>query len=174
MSPRSFICPCTKQQEFDGKNPANRDIVNLWDFGPDPHKHVSYTMHNPYGRFPSGATRSASFVIAADASPYFENGNIFQKPQDTELQKKHDSSDLFRTLIYNTPYHQGEGQNVLYADGHSAWEKQSDVGTHNDNIYTYWSTDKEPSKQDIQVGTAPTERTAENDAKSKEDSFLAI
>ncbi|MBN2513895.1 MAG: hypothetical protein JXB18_13240, partial [Sedimentisphaerales bacterium] len=67
-----------------------------------------------------------------------------------------------------------EGQNVLYADGHSAYEIQPNIGMGNDNIYTYWSTEKEPSEQDIQGGTAPTGRTAENDAKSKEDSFLAI
>jgi len=32
--------------------------------------------------------------------------------------------------------HSREGQNVLYADGHTSFEKTSDVGINRDNIYT--------------------------------------
>jgi len=179
VSPKSFVCPASGQDEFDGLNPANRDIVYLWDFGNNPYQHVSYAMHNPYGKFPATGDRSASFAIAADMSPWIDNGDFIPAGKD-------DTPPQIITLSNNPPWKLGnsinhrqkftmaEGQNVLYADGHTAYETQPNVSTNKDNIYTYWSTDKEPGKQDIQGGTAPTGRTAENDAKSKEDSFLAI
>ena len=74
----------------------------------------------------------------------------------------------------NASNHEYEGQNVLYADGHNSYEKQPNVGVKRDNIYTFWSTEENPTEQDKQGGTAPTSRSAENDAKSKDDSFLAI
>jgi prepilin-type processing-associated H-X9-DG protein len=66
------------------------------------------------------------------------------------------------------------GQNVLYADGHTSFETQPNIGVDNDNIYTFWSTDKDPTEQDKQGGTVPTGRTPENDAQSEEDSFLVL
>ena len=66
------------------------------------------------------------------------------------------------------------GQNVMYADGHVDFMQYSNVGVDNDNIYTFWSTEDNPTEQDKQGGTAPTNRSPENDSKSKDDSFLAI
>ncbi|MHC5163328.1 MAG: hypothetical protein ACYSO4_09495, partial [Planctomycetota bacterium] len=68
----------------------------------------------------------------------------------------------------------GLGQNVAYADGHTSYEKQPNVGVKYDNIYTYWSTKENPTEQDKQGGTAPTGRSPENDAKSSNDSFLVL
>ena len=62
----------------------------------------------------------------------------------------------------------------MYADGHVDFMRYSNVGVENDNIYTFWSTEDNPTEQDKQGGTAPTSRSPENDAKSKDDSFLAI
>ncbi len=63
---------------------------------------------------------------------------------------------------------------VLFGDGHVSYEKQPNIGVKNDNIYTFWSTEENPTEQDKQGETAPTSRSVENDAKSKDDSFLAI
>ncbi len=41
VSPKSFVCPSSFQRAFDGENPENLDITELWDFGDDPYKHVS-------------------------------------------------------------------------------------------------------------------------------------
>ncbi|MHC4951951.1 MAG: hypothetical protein ACYTEU_13365, partial [Planctomycetota bacterium] len=39
VSPKSFICPQQSEQvEFEGQNTKGLDIVELWDFGPDPYK----------------------------------------------------------------------------------------------------------------------------------------
>jgi hypothetical protein len=58
---------------------------------------------------------------------------------------------------------------VLYGDGHTAFEKRSDVGMKDDGIYTY-----QVEGDDIRIGTNPTARDKENDAKNDNDSFLAI
>ena len=179
VSPRSFVCPCTKQQEFNGNNLANRDIVYLWDFGNNPYQHVSYAMHNPYGKFPATGDRSASFAIAADMSPWIVNGDFIPPGPKKTPPQIISFSDKATWKLGNSINHRqqsaiAEGQHVLYADGHSVYAIQPNVGTNDDNIYTYWSSEKNPTRQDKQVGTAPTGRTTENDAKSKEDSFLAI
>jgi len=179
VSPKSFVCPESDRVEFDGKNPKNLDITQLWDFGPDPYKHVSYAMHNPYGKFPASAKLSASFAIAADMNPWFKDGDIVgpgQNKQPPQIIKLTDPSTWPLGLSTNhakknIPY---KGHNVLYADGHSSWEKQPNVGVNKDNIFTFQSTDKDTTEQDIQGGTNPTGRSPDNDAKSKDDSFLAI
>jgi prepilin-type processing-associated H-X9-DG protein len=179
VAPKSFVCPQSDQEEFDGKNPQNRDIVELWDFGSEPYKHVSYAMHNPYGKFPANAKRPKDFAVAADMSPWFKDGNALptgKKDQPPQIIKLTDESTWKFGLSTN---HQNqnklaEGHNVLYADGHSSWENKPNVGFNKDNIFTFQSTDKDPTEQDIQGGINPTGRSPENDAKSEKDSFLAI
>lgn len=190
VSPKSFVCTEArpdysavrpkKYSEFDGQNSKNLDIVELWDFGPEPHKYVGYAYHNPYGKFPAGSWLPASFAIMADMSPWFSNGNI-QLPQTgknaPQIIQLTDPSTWKYGLSLNHQYkdkNYSEGQYVLFADGHTSFEKQPNVGDKNDNIYTFWSTEENPTEQDIQGGTAPTSRSPENDAKSKDDSFLAI
>lgn len=184
VSPKSLICPHSKQEEFNGKNPNNLDLFELWDFGPTSHKHVSYALHNPYGRFPATVYAKkegfSSFAIAADMNPWFKNGDILPPgtknatPQIITLKERvawfPGNSTNHRSAIVKRPH----GQNVLFSDGHISYEQQPNVGVGNDNIYTFWSTDENPTQQDIQGGTAPTGRTPENDAKSETDSFLVI
>jgi prepilin-type processing-associated H-X9-DG protein len=180
ISPKSFICPAADQKEFDGLNPQNRDINDLWDFGSQPHKHVSYAMHNPYGSYPAYSKLPGTFAIVADMNPWFINGDILppgengQTPQIIKLDN--DSSLKTGNSINHLKYHHGKGQNVVYADGHTSWETRPDVGLRNDNIYTYWriKTDEKPNELDQRVGQPPTGRSPENDAKDKDDSFLAI
>jgi prepilin-type processing-associated H-X9-DG protein len=178
VSPKSLICPASGHQEFDGKNPKVLDIVDLWDFGANPYPHVSYAMHNPYGKYPAKNSHPASFAVAADMSPWMVNGDFIQAGKGDAPPQIITLTDNTTWILGNSPHHRTkrgkEGQNVLFADGHVSLETRPNVGMNNDNIFTYWSTDKEPGKQDIQGGTAPTGRTADNDAKSKEDSFLAI
>lgn len=178
VSPKSFVCMASEQKEFKGKNSAKRDIIDLWDFGNNPYQHVSYAMHNPYGKYPAKNSHPASFAVAADMNPWMVNGDFIPAGKGDTPPQIITLTDNTTWKLGNSPHHrikQGrEGQNVLFADGHVSLETLPNVGVHYDNIYTYWSTEKEPGKQDIQGGTAPTGRTAENDAKSKEDSFLVL
>ncbi len=189
VSPKSFVCPRSSQVSFEGENPENLDIIELWDYGADPYKHVSYVMHNPYGKFPADETKGAAFAIAADMSPWFKAGDIVSPPADgsaPQIIKAGDDKtwslgnswnhpDVRRRLFRYVPVKGSRtGQNVVFADGHSAFEKSANCGVDKDNIYTFWSKDEEPSEQDRQGGKNPTARDKENDAKSATDSFLGI
>ncbi len=178
VGPKSLICPQTRRKEFDWE--YKLDVVQLWDFGPTPHKHVSYALHNPYGRFPAHSGLSASFAIAADMNPWFKDGDILPAgPAPPPPPRSTGSANLPGCLGHArshriTESKVSEGQNVLFADGHTTYETRPNTGVNNDNIYTVWSTDDNPTDQDKQGGAAPTGRTPENDAKSETDSFLVI
>ena len=120
-------------------------------------------MQNPYGKFPADETKSAAFAIAADMNPWFKVGTIVSPGEDgnaPQLIKADDNKTWSLGNSYNHPevrkrlfrYVPVKGsrpsQNVLFADGHSSYEKSANCGVGKDNIYTYWSKDAEPSEQD--------------------------
>jgi len=188
VSPRSFVCPLDEGRGyFDPALPNNLDIIELWDFGPDPYKHVSYAMHLPYGRYPADGSGPASFAVAADMNPWMKDGDFVPPPASiTANEWKGKVSFLPRYWDQGTSWekweiqranayaHEREGQNVLFGDGHVSFEKSSDCGVRNDNIYTYWSSEDGAQEDDRRIGTNPTARDKDNDAKSKDDSFLVI
>jgi hypothetical protein len=190
VSPKSFVCPRSKQKYFEGQNPTDLDITELWDFGPDPFNHVSYALHNPYGRYPVNAETAGAFPVAADMSPWFVNGDIVGPGHTATLPQIITARDKNTWRLGNSlnhplvtkrklvPYKRivgpAEGQNVVYVDGHNGFERFTNCGLNNDNIYTFWSDENNPTDQDIQGGQNPTARDKQNDAKSKDDSFLAI
>ncbi|MCE5184851.1 MAG: type II secretion system GspH family protein [Planctomycetaceae bacterium] len=145
--------------------PNPLDIVQLWDFGNEqlclgsgyPEDHVSYAYHQPYGptgnksRYVADGTHSAAFALMADRSPYFDKK--IQYAGATNLNDVNWQDGIGRMGLYfvtnstvnksdksvkwaNAFTHGREGQNVMFADGHTAYETTSDVGVKNDNIYT--------------------------------------
>ena len=188
VSPKSFVCPSSSQEAFDGENPNGLDITELWDFGDDPYKHVSYVLQNPYGAFAVREELGEGFAMGGDMSPWFKDGD-FVAPSKTIGPQLITAGDESSYEFGNTTNHMVSkrrfklfgrrrkvrlGQNVLFADGHSSFEKFANCGVEKDNIYTFWSKEDEPSEQDRQGGTNPTARDKANDARSKEDSFLGI
>jgi hypothetical protein len=169
---------------FGAQAPRNLDVVELWDFGSEPHRHVSYAMHNPYGAFPATSSLSASFAVASHMSPWFHWGDILPPDESnkdwrmnrTLLPPFFQDPTISREKIMqsNIMAHGREGQTVLFADGHSEYRKTTDAGINHDNIFTYWSAPQNPTESDIRIGANPTSRSKENDAQSAEDSFLAI
>jgi hypothetical protein len=175
LLPKTFICPAQDNiTEFDGSNPNKKIIQSLWDFGPDPYKHVSYSMHNPYGKFPAHKNRAAAFAIAADMSPYFNNGELIQINSEYHFYNI-DVTKPYSHQLLNSPNHDCS-QNILYIDSHVENQQYPDAGVKQDNIFTYWSEkrDNDPNELYRKVGQPPTGRDQENDAKSEDDSFLAI
>jgi prepilin-type processing-associated H-X9-DG protein len=63
----------------------------------------------------------------------------------------------------NTISHKGKGQNVLFVDGHTSFERQSFCGVNDDNIYTV------QNGTDIRQGIPPTLESQPADAN---DSLL--
>lgn len=95
VSPTSFVCPQSEQTAFDGRNPLNSNITEMWDFGMfttdrvkrhdygvgkkhGPKNHVSYSYQMPYG--PNGGAgdyaadgiKSAAFAVMADKNPWYD------------------------------------------------------------------------------------------------------
>src|SRR4029453_10123091 len=70
----------------------------------------------------------AEFAVAADMNPGTTNGDNVNFPTTTSSAK-----DMKQA---NTNNHDKDGQNILYGDGHVAWESNPFVGVNRDNIYT--------------------------------------
>lgn len=206
VSPKSFICPSSDQQEFSGKNINNVDITQLWDFGypvasgtlpaEGPAVCVSYSYHQPYaaaqsgaastgskGRYAADGSRSAAFAMMADQNPYFEEkltrGSVTQEnymDHVTLLGGPGAPADLsnldkWRKDCANALPHSREGQNILFGDGHSAYEQRTDVGVKNDGVYTKWANGG-LSETDRKAGTYITDRGLTVTPAGNEDSVL--
>ncbi len=165
VGPASFVCPSSRQTEFDGRTDAMHDLVELWDFGePGPRDQgptntVSYSYHQPYragsdtgdqgtgsrGSYAANSNMAGSVAVMADRNPWFDDlshgGLTAENYMDVVgyfPTGVTDWEDIRREMVLgtNSRPHRREGQNVLYADGSVAWETRPDVGARNDNIYT--------------------------------------
>jgi prepilin-type processing-associated H-X9-DG protein len=153
-TPKSLVCPSSEDQ-------PNMDVSPqaYWDFGvgditgpANPGQvrqgwnQVSYGYQVPFGKHgrPSSdcdlrmplAADKGPFGAALDAglpNPPLITGHTFASPEQWRP--------------WNSPNHggqgRGEGQNVLFADGHVDWASKPIVGVGNDNIYTQWSGTEE-------------------------------
>ena len=148
VAPKSFICKRESRiSQFKSSKYGIRDkeLWDLWDFGPDPSRHCSYSYHLPYGKYSLTVSNLPGMAVAADRNPWikspFARAKNFSKfdPNGTNRQIRNG----------NTITHKDDGQNVLYVDGHVTFEKKSFCGVNNDNIYTFCSG------SDIRRGTQP-------------------
>ena len=137
VEPKSFVCRRDKgTSEFkpadDGA--ADRDLIDLWDFGNDPTEHCSYSYHMPFGLYALTMASEPGMAVAADRNPWIESP--MSEPKDISLF----IPDAGRQAIKqgNAVQHEEEGQNVLFVDGHVSFEKVSYCGINDDNIYTFW------------------------------------
>jgi len=148
VQPKRFLCTGdTGATEF---SPAkygapNKDLLDLWDFGPESRKHCSYTYHMPYGPYALTTSCKPGLAVAADPSPWM------MPPDANPNNISYFDPDGDREAINagNCFTHNGDGQNVLFMDSHVNFEKVSFCGINDDNIYTYWD------RQDIRRGAIP-------------------
>jgi prepilin-type N-terminal cleavage/methylation domain-containing protein/prepilin-type processing-associated H-X9-DG protein len=156
VTPKSFVCKGESgvtefklSDEVPPALPANFELIQAWDFGRTitddyPVKHCRYSYHQPLppaaGTYPYALTTSnePGMAVAADSNPWTPPPNVavdtaawndFLPTGTPEQQKKG-----------NSLAHQGEGQNVLFLDGHVYFEKRAFCGIDDDNIYTLWDT----------------------------------
>ena len=118
--------PATSRSNFTGTGVDGGDVTN----------HVSYSFVNVYPTRPAIdrgyktfiTAFSSDFATAADISPMAINNPTWK---DIKL-------GAVRATIMkgNTPNHDNDGQNVLYADGHVEFQQTPLCGANNDNIYT--------------------------------------
>ncbi|MHC4641767.1 MAG: zinc-ribbon domain-containing protein [Planctomycetota bacterium] len=153
-APKSFICKSDyrttmfRLSEFDS---YSKEYSDLWDFGPNPSKHCSYSYNIPYSPYPLTFTNSQpKLVIAADRNPWLDPYTDTTGFKWDDQTKTGPPENIKRYQKGNSGSHQREGQNVLFMDIHVNFEKQPFCGVNDDNIYTY------SNGSDIQQGAPPT------------------
>ena len=146
VSPKFFICNGDYGKGVNQYRPtANQNLRNLWDFGSEPWKHVSYAYHMPYGTTALTTSSNPGMAVAADRNPWIPSG---WGAKNFAKFNTGNNATLFENG--NSPSHNSEGQNVLFVDGRVSFSRYSICGISNDNIYTSWNG------RDITKGTVPT------------------
>ena len=157
-----MICPSSADEEDDMRNrgtyanpqPESAARAGKTRFDFQGYNKLSYCYQLPYGR--RGRPRESMdtrMPVSADKGPYYRaatgaNGEWVagdSKDERSDVQvpsswgtdpvviiKK--SNEDWRN--YNSINHNGEGQTILYVDGHAAFEKKPIEGINKDNIYT--------------------------------------
>ena len=155
VTPKSFLCKGDSGvSEFKPANygAGNRDLIDLWDFGPyqnetdNPMAHCSYSYHMPFGLYALTTSSEPGMAVAADKNPWMDSPAAAGK----------DFPGLFNpdggkeaVKVGNAIAHQEDAQNVLFLDIHIGQEKNTFCGINDDNIYTFWDGG------DIRFGTPP-------------------
>ena len=153
VTPKSFVCKGdsgTTELILDDYDVGDRDYMDLWDFGPEPWKHCSYSYHMPYGPYALTTSYLPGMAVAADRNPWLDSPAAKAKDFSRFKPDRTPWNGTTKQAKYgNAIAHQQDGQNVLFMDTHVAFEKRSFCGVKDDNIYTYWDG------PDIQLGAPP-------------------
>jgi len=142
-----FICPSSQGERDTFENKTSQDRSNFTGQNGNVTPNLTYSYIAP---FPSQAamdagfklnyTLTSDFAIAADMNPGNQGGN----PQDN-VSKVNPKSSRKDMADGNSNNHNGDGQNVLYADGHVEFQNtpfcgmQRGTTTTNgwrDNVFT--------------------------------------
>ena len=150
VTPGTFVCPGdtgTTEFRLADADAGFRELIDLWDFGPNAREHCSYSYHMPFGLYALSTSSEPGMAVAADRNPF----------QDSPATEAKMFPGIFipdggrEAVKYgNAIAHEEEGQNVLFLDLHVAFENRSFCGILDDNIYTYWDGG------DIRIGRPPT------------------
>ncbi|HZN66655.1 MAG TPA: hypothetical protein VFB66_15300 [Tepidisphaeraceae bacterium] len=134
-----FVCPFSQAERWDFAGKAVQDVSNF----PGP-QYLSYSLCNPYASPPAAAAgftlddaaaRSfpPQFAVAADINP---------GPPDVLTASPNSPRGTMR--LANSRNHDGDGQNVLHADGHVEYHTTPFCGMtrtgsppYRDNVYTF-------------------------------------
>jgi len=150
IAPGTFVCPGdagTTEFKLADVDAGDRELIELWDFGPEAAKHCSYAYHMPFGLYALTTASEPSLAVAADRNPWMDSPAAFAKGYPG-LFRPDGSRESVK--YGNAIAHEEEGQNVLFLDLHVAFEENSSCGVLGDNIYTQWDGG------DIRIGAPPT------------------
>jgi len=132
-----FTCP-SSNAEKDLYGGGTNAPINRCNFTGS--KNLSYSYQNPYaGTQAIGSgwklnnSIGAEYAVAADMNP----GTSGTGDNCTAVKPTSSAKDMKQG---NTNNHDKDGQNILYGDGHVAWESNPFVGVNRDNIYCAAST----------------------------------
>jgi len=127
LNPEVFICP-SSNAEKDTLNGQSAQLRS--DFYPS--SVLSYSITNPYPNdvaigygYRYNSNVQADFAVAGDR-------NDADLSLATAVKSNSPSSEQKKVNSLN---HEGEGENVLYNDGHVDWSQTAWVGANKDNVY---------------------------------------
>lgn len=148
--PDQFICPSSG----DDAEALDRVPGDYYDFAS--YHNISYGYQVPFGPRDTqpreGADNRQAF--AADKGPFYLNK--FEPKFLSGHRNRVDFGDPHgRWRRYNSPNHNGHGQNVLFADAHVAFAYTPAVGIHGDNIYTLMTSEWDPDGFNLIHGESP-------------------
>ena len=153
VTPKSFLCAGEfRISEFKAKK--NLDLKQLWDFGPEPWKHCSYSYHMPYCNYSITTSSEPGMAVMADRNPWIPS--LGWKVKD--ISKFNPDGDRNAIKAGNSFPHKNEGQNVLFIDSHVEFENTPCYGVDEDNIYTYQNGEDIRRGSPPQIGSQPTNR----------------
>jgi prepilin-type processing-associated H-X9-DG protein len=131
LVPQRFVCPSSSNRPDNFDPTSAKQRSNFTDY----RKNLSYSYANPYpslmaisSGYKLNNTVSSEFAVAADKNPGSVDGSDVLAPT-----KKSPPADIRKA---NTKIHRGDGQNVLYGDGHVAFVPTPFCSVNQDNIYT--------------------------------------
>jgi hypothetical protein len=172
VTPKSFLCKGDSgASEFKLANynaPAGAELIDLWDFGPEPWVHCSYSYHFPYDVFALTTSSDPGMAVAADPNPYQTCGARVGRPDPVPTNYSPTCTTEIAQLG-NAQTHQDEGQNVLFLDSHVEFAKRATAGINDDNIYTYWNGTSPYTGACPPYGGQPFPT---NDARRRNDNIL--
>ena len=136
---KQYICPSTGDDEDQTEN-----LDLYYDF--TSYDNISYGYQVPFGPRDTTAREGMDNrqIVAADKGPVYTTA--YKLVWEVGARGPVDLNDSPKTWRpFNSFNHggqsNGEGQNCLYADGHSSFQRTPAVGIDNDNIYTLMGSD---------------------------------
>lgn len=141
LTPKSFLCKgdINTTEFIPAKYGVHeKDLIDLWDFGPEPWKHCSYAYHIPYSQYALTSSSLPGMAVAADRSPWIDSPSAEAKDWILFRPDTRQFGGAAEHGRYgNAVAHQEDGQNVLFIDGHVEFAKRPYCGVEDDNIYTH-------------------------------------
>ena len=162
----AFICP-----SHDGGVPdISVDPDDWWCF--EKIDNCSYSYQNQLGKSTTD-NADADLVVAADRNPMRGDGRPDPDSERAVERFPHPDQGLYDSRHHdpelNSPNHEFEGQNCLYADGHVMWQTTPYQGIDGNNIWLRSSFDEDTNTWTEDTGSYsdPTSQIGHS-----KDSFL--
>jgi|CXWL01.1.fsa_nt_gi prepilin-type N-terminal cleavage/methylation domain-containing protein len=164
---KQFICPSSSDDEDQTEN---LDLYyDFTDYG-----NISYGYLVPFGPRDTQPREGMDNrqVLAADKGPYYKKVVLDPMTRGPNNQPLEVDSSPKDWRPFNSSNHggqsNGEGQNALYADGHSSFLRTPLGGIDNDNIYTLMRDEWGVQVYGRIHGDSPHDSAAENPYPGKE------
>jgi prepilin-type processing-associated H-X9-DG protein len=129
-----FTCP-SSNAEKDNYGGGTNAAINKTNFS-DLAKNLSYSYQHPYpdanaigAGFKLNNSVSAEFAVGSDVNP----GTV---GTDDNVLLPNNTSSAKDMKNANSNNHDGDGQNILFGDGHVEFLQNPFVGIQRDNIFT--------------------------------------